>query len=84
MRPTILRMTMVPVQTGADRLILKWVNEANKRVEPNLYAPQIVNTGELTRKQGAPLLILFRLPPEGTSVQEMWNAFQSDLRLWSI
>jgi hypothetical protein len=83
-RATFLDMVAVPLGPQAGPSIRAEVRRWRSRVDPNLYAPQIVNVGRITGSSGAPLLVVLRLPPEGVSPEEMWSRYRADLALWSI
>jgi arabinofuranosyltransferase len=83
-RPTFLNLFFVlrgplmaeTIQEGVDRWRL--------RVDPNLYAPQIVNPSGITGNPQAPLIVLLRRVPEGVDPEDMWARYRTDLRLWSM
>lgn len=83
-RPTYLNLMLIAPGPNTGPLIQAWVDQAVQKVDPNLYAPQFVNIASITKNQGAPLLIVLRLPPEGVTAREMWSRYRADLKLWSI
>ena len=82
--PTYLEPITVPHGPEAARTIRAWADKWQQRVDPNLYAPEIVNTGRITGNPQAPLLAVLRRPRNGVSAEQMWSRFQTDLRLWSV
>jgi hypothetical protein len=83
-RPTFLNSFAVLHGPETGKTIEEGVGRWRARIDPNLYAPQIVDVSGITGNAQAPLLVLLRLIPEGVDPQGVWHRYRTDLRLWSI
>jgi hypothetical protein len=83
-RPTFLNLFVVLRGPLMAEAIQGQVDRWSLRMDPNLYAPQIVNPSSITGNPQAPLLVLLRRIPDGADPQEILDRYRTDLRLWSM